>query len=71
MLNNGDGTFRDASAEVTCCRGDEGLKLADIDLDGDLDLIHHTENVDAPVPETAGVFDAVELVRDREPLERR
>jgi hypothetical protein len=63
MLNNGDGTFRDASAEVHWpVRGDEGLRLVDIDLDGDLDLIHHTETATRLHRNTAGVFDDGELV---------
>jgi hypothetical protein len=63
MLNNGDGTFRDASAEVHMpVRGDEGLKLADIDLDGDLDLIHHTDTATRLYRNDGGVFDDGELV---------
>ena len=41
LLNNGDGTFRDGSAAANIpVLADNGLKLIDVDLDGDLDLIH-------------------------------
>lgn len=63
MLNNGDGTFRDASAEVHMpVRGDEGLKLLDVDLDGDLDLIHRTATSTRLYRNVGGVFDDGELV---------
>ncbi|HEU0225374.1 MAG TPA: FG-GAP-like repeat-containing protein [Steroidobacteraceae bacterium] len=42
LLNNGDGTFSDGSAAAGIpVRADHGLKLIDVDLDGDLDLLHH------------------------------
>jgi len=42
MRNNRDGTFVDVSASVGLTVGaDQGMKLADVDLDGDLDLIRH------------------------------
>lgn len=40
MINDGDGTFSDGSAAANLPVGpDEGLKLLDVDLDGDLDLV--------------------------------
>ena len=57
MLNNGDGTFSDGSAAVNLpVSGDNGLKLIDVDLDGDLDLIHHTGSVTRLYRNTGGVF---------------
>jgi len=58
MLNNGDGTFRDGSAAAHMPnREDNGLKLIDVDLDGDLDLIHHTGSITRLYRNTDGVFD--------------
>ncbi len=55
MLNNGDGTFTDGSAAARMpAIGDNGLRLADLDLDGDLDLVHHTGIGDAPLPQHRG-----------------
>ena len=39
-LNNGNGTFTDASNGVWTC-ADEGLCFADLDNDGNLDLVHN------------------------------
>jgi hypothetical protein len=65
LLNNGDGTFRDGSAAARMpVRGDEGLKLIDVDLDGDLDLIHRTESATRLYRNTGGVFDDGEVVGD-------
>ena len=42
FVNNGDLTFTDrAPALHGPVRFDEGLRLADVDLDGDFDLLHH------------------------------
>lgn len=58
MLNNGDGTFRDGSAAAHVpVRADNGLKLIDVDNDGDLDLIHHDGSVTRLYVNTDGVFD--------------
>jgi hypothetical protein len=58
MLNNGDGTFTDGSAAANIpVIGDNGLRLADIDLDGDLDLVHHTGTVTRLFRNSGGVFD--------------
>ena len=41
MLNQGDGTFRDATAESGIARAGKGMgsTFADLDLDGDVDLV--------------------------------
>jgi hypothetical protein len=58
-LNDGDGTFSDASAAVAMpVRADRGLKLIDVDLDGDLDLVHHDGAVTRLHRFAAGAFDA-------------
>jgi hypothetical protein len=58
LLNNGDGTFRDGSAAAHMpVREDVGLKLIDVDLDGDLDLIHRTDSATRLYRNTNGVFD--------------
>ncbi len=63
LLNNGDGTFSDGSAAAHIpVREDNGLKLFDVDLDGDLDLIRHTGNVTRLYRNTGGVFDDGEVV---------
>lgn len=42
FINNGDMTFIDRSESINLpVRFDEGAKFVDIDLDGDLDLVHH------------------------------
>ncbi|MEX0744888.1 MAG: FG-GAP-like repeat-containing protein, partial [Phycisphaeraceae bacterium] len=42
LISNGNGTFSDGSAAAGIpVRADQGLKLIDVDLDEDLDLIHH------------------------------
>jgi hypothetical protein len=57
LLNNGDGTFSDGSAAAQLpVREDNGLKLIDVDLDGDLDLIHHSGNVTRLFRSAGGVF---------------
>lgn len=59
MLNNGNGTFTDGSAAAGIpVLADNGLKLLDVDLDGDLDLIHHTGSVTRLHLNAGGVFDA-------------
>lgn len=63
LLNNGDGTFRDGSAAAHVpVREDNGLKLIDVDNDGDLDLIHHDGSVTRLYRNDGGVFgDGVRL----------
>ncbi len=57
LLNNGDGTFSDGSAAANVpVRDDNGLKLIDVDLDGDLDLIHHSGTVTRLHRNTGVVF---------------
>jgi hypothetical protein len=57
LINNGDGTFSDGSGAAGIpVRADQGLKLADVDLDGDLDLIHHDGAVTLLHRNSAGVF---------------
>ncbi len=63
MLNNGDGTFTDGSAAARMpAIADSGLRLADLDLDGDLDLVHRTSSVTRLFRNTAGVFDDGEVI---------
>jgi hypothetical protein len=63
LLNNGDGTFRDGSAAARLpVRADNGLKLVDVDLDGDLDLIHHDGSVTRLYRNDGGVFGAGERI---------
>ncbi len=63
MLNNGNGSFSDGSiAAAIPVAGDNGLKFFDVDLDGDLDLIHHTGSVTRLHRNTGGVFDAGEIL---------
>jgi len=63
LLNNGDGTFRDGSAAAGVpVRADAGLKLVDVDLDGDLDLVHRTREETRLHRNDGGVFDGGELV---------
>jgi hypothetical protein len=65
LINNGDGTFSDGSAAAGMpVRADQGLKLIDVDADGDLDLIHHDGSVTRLHLNTAGVFDAGTIVSE-------
>lgn len=65
MINNGDGTFSDGSAAANVpVRADQGLKLIDVDLDGDLDLVHHDGAVTRLHHNTAGTFDAGVIVNE-------
>ena len=65
LINGGDGTFSDASAAAGMpIRADHGLKLADLDLDGDLDLIHHDGAVTRLHRNTAGVFDGGTIINE-------
>jgi hypothetical protein len=63
MLNNGDGSFRDGSAAANVpVLEDQGLKLIDVDLDGDFDLIHHSGRRTRLFRNDGGVFDDGEVV---------
>ncbi len=63
LLNNGDGTFSDGSGAANMPVGaDNGLKLIDVDLDGDLDLIRHLGTVTRLYRNVGGVFDAGERI---------
>src|SRR5688572_12910489 len=63
LLNNGDGTFVDGSAAANFpVLEDQGMKLADIDLDGDLDLVHRTLHDTRLYRNDGGVFDAGALI---------
>ncbi|MGH8203215.1 MAG: FG-GAP-like repeat-containing protein, partial [Steroidobacteraceae bacterium] len=63
LLNNGDGTFADGSAAANVpVLEDQGLKLADLDLDGDLDLVHRTLGETRLFRNAGGVFDGGTLV---------
>ena len=63
LLNNGNGTFSDGSIAANVpVLPDNGLKLIDAELDGDLDLIHHTGIVTRLFRNTGGVFDGGEEI---------
>lgn len=63
LINNGGGTFTDGSAAANLpVRADQGMKLFDVDLDGDLDLLHHDGAVTRLYRNTAGVFDGGTIV---------
>ena len=63
LLNNGNGTFSDGSIAANMpVLEDNGLKLIDVDLDGDLDLIHHTGIVTRLFRNAGGVFDGGEVI---------
>lgn len=63
LLNNGDGSFSDGSVAANVpVLADEGLKLIDVDLDGDFDLIHHDGVMTRLFRNTGGVFDGGELL---------
>jgi len=63
LINNANGTFSDASAVAGMpVRADQGLKLIDVDLDGDLDLIHHDGAVTRLHRNAGGVFDGGTVV---------
>lgn len=63
LLNNGDGTFSDGSAAANVpVLADHGLKLIDVDLDGDLDLVHRTSSDTRLYRNAGGIFDGGELI---------
>ncbi len=63
LINKGSGTFSDDSAvHGMPVRADRGLKLIDVDLDGDLDLIHHDGVRTRLYRNAAGVFDGGTIV---------
>jgi hypothetical protein len=65
LHNDGDGTFSDGSAAANFpVRADQGLKLIDVDLDGDLDLIQHDGAVTRLYRNAAGVFDGGAIVSE-------
>jgi hypothetical protein len=65
LINNGNGTFSDGSVAANIpVRADWGLKLVDVDLDGDLDLIHHDGTVTRHYRNAAGVFDSGTIVNE-------
>ena len=63
LLNNGNGTFSDGSiaANVPVLE-DNGLKLIDAELDGDLDLLHRIGRVTRLFRNSGGVFDGGEEI---------
>jgi hypothetical protein len=65
LINDGDGTFSDGSAAAAMpVRADQGLKLIDVDIDGDLDLIHHDGAVTRLYRNGAGVFDGGTVINE-------
>ncbi|HSG89066.1 MAG TPA: VCBS repeat-containing protein, partial [Pseudomonadales bacterium] len=65
LINDGDGTFSDGSAAAGMpVRADHGLKLIDVDLDGDFDLVHHDGVAVRLHLNTGGVFDAGTVVAE-------
>jgi hypothetical protein len=63
LLNNGDGTFSDGSLAANVpVLADNGLKLIDVDLDGDLDLVHQAETETRLFRNSSGIFDGGVLV---------
>ena len=63
LLNDGDGTFSDGSVTANMpVLADNGLKLIDAELDGDLDLVHHTGIVTRLFRNAGGVFDGGEEI---------
>jgi VCBS repeat protein len=63
LLNNGNGTFSDGSAAAGVpVRADSGMRLFDVDLDGDFDLVHQASSVMRLHRNTGGVFDAGEVI---------
>jgi hypothetical protein len=63
MLNNGDGTFRDGSAAANFpVRADTGMRVIDVDLDGDFDLLVRNETSVRLYRNAGGRFDAGDVV---------
>jgi len=64
MINNGDGSFSDGStAAGLTAQADQGLKLIDADLDGDLDLIRHDGSFTRLYRNEAGAFGPAEVLQ--------
>lgn len=62
-LNDGDGTFTDIAAQHALpVLFDEGARLVDLDLDGDLDLVHHDEFTTRVFYNVNGTFDGGAVV---------
>ncbi len=65
LVNDGDGSFSDGSvAAGVPVLADQGLKLVDMDIDGDLDLLHHDGSVTRLHLNAAGVFGAGTIVNE-------
>ena len=64
FINNGDLTFTDQAAALALpiARSTKGMRLFDVDLDGDFDLVHHDTLRDAPLPNATATFDAGRVV---------
>jgi hypothetical protein len=59
FINNRDLTFTDRAADLGLpVRFDEGMRLFDVDLDGDFDLVHHDTNVTRLYRNDGGTFDS-------------
>ncbi|MGE0814591.1 MAG: FG-GAP-like repeat-containing protein [Vicinamibacterales bacterium] len=56
--NNGDGTFSDIGPSMSLpIRFDEGMRLLDVDLDGDFDYVHHDAFETRLFVNNGGTFD--------------
>ncbi len=65
LINDGDGTFSDDSVAAGIpVRADQGLKLFDVDLDGDLDLAHHDGVATRLHRNAGGMFDGGTIVSE-------
>lgn len=59
FINNGDLTFTDQAAALGMpILFDEGMRLFDVDLDGDFDLVHHDSHVTRLYRNKQGTFSA-------------